>query len=92
VEVEVGRILVQDQPRQKVSKTPSQPITGHGGICLSSSCAKREAKIRRIEVPGQLQQISLQDPLLTRKKLRVVVCICHPNDFRKQKIGGSLSI
>jgi hypothetical protein len=34
-EVEIGRIMIQGQPRQKVSKTPSQPMTGYGGTCLS---------------------------------------------------------
>jgi hypothetical protein len=35
-EVEIKRITVQDQPWQKVSKTSSQPKTGHGGVHLSS--------------------------------------------------------
>jgi hypothetical protein len=30
------RIMVQGQPRQKVSKTSSQPIAGLVGMCLSS--------------------------------------------------------
>jgi hypothetical protein len=35
--VEIRRIEVQGQPRQKVLKTPSQPIkAGHGGTHLSS--------------------------------------------------------
>jgi hypothetical protein len=34
---EIGRIVVQGQPKQKMLKTPSQPIkTGYGGIYLSS--------------------------------------------------------
>jgi hypothetical protein len=36
-EAETGRIVVGSQLRQKVSRTPSQPIkAGHGGIHLSS--------------------------------------------------------
>jgi hypothetical protein len=34
-EAEIKRIKVQGQPRQKVLKTPSQPIAGRDGICLS---------------------------------------------------------
>jgi hypothetical protein len=34
-EVEIGRIVVQGQPRQKVCKTPSQQMAGFGGTCLS---------------------------------------------------------
>jgi hypothetical protein len=35
-EVEIGRIKVRGQSKQKVLKTSSQPITGHSGTCLSS--------------------------------------------------------
>jgi hypothetical protein len=36
-EVEIGRIMVWGQPRQKVHKIPSQPIKNwFGGMCLSS--------------------------------------------------------
>jgi hypothetical protein len=50
-ETEIGRIKVQGQPRQNVSKTPSQPIARHGGSHLSSQ-AIWEADIR-IASPGQ---------------------------------------
>jgi hypothetical protein len=35
-ETEIRKITVQGQPRQKVCKTPSQPIAGNDGACLSS--------------------------------------------------------
>jgi hypothetical protein len=35
-EVEIGRIVVQVKPRQKVRETLSQPISRHGSIPLSS--------------------------------------------------------
>jgi hypothetical protein len=35
-EVEISRIEIQDQPRQKVHETPSQPMAVSGGMCLSS--------------------------------------------------------
>jgi hypothetical protein len=35
-EVEIGRVAVQGQPRQKVPETPSQPMTVLSGICLAS--------------------------------------------------------
>jgi hypothetical protein len=35
-EAEIGRLEVQDQPRQKVYKTPSQQIIGCNSSCLSS--------------------------------------------------------
>jgi hypothetical protein len=35
-EAEMGRILDQKQPRQKVIKKASQPIAGCGGRCISS--------------------------------------------------------
>jgi hypothetical protein len=37
---------------KKVSKTPSQPIAGHGGVYLSSQ-AMWEGEMGRIMVPGQ---------------------------------------
>jgi hypothetical protein len=51
--------VVQEQPRQGVFKTPSQPIAGHNGKCLSSQ-ATQEAEIRRIKVPAHPGQ-SLED-------------------------------
>jgi hypothetical protein len=40
---EIGRTEVQAQLRQKVSKTPSQPIkAGCGGVCLSQLRRKPE--------------------------------------------------
>jgi hypothetical protein len=46
-EVEIRRIGVQGQPRQKVCETPpSQPVTGPGEVHLSSEL-HREAQIRR---------------------------------------------
>jgi GH43 family beta-xylosidase len=41
---EIRRTKVQDQPRQKHHKTPSQPMSGHGDSCLSSQLC-REAQI-----------------------------------------------
>jgi hypothetical protein len=42
-EKEIVRIMVQSQPRQKVSRTPSQRTFGHGGMCLSSQlCGKQK--------------------------------------------------
>jgi hypothetical protein len=38
---EMREITIQGQPGQKVSKTPSQTIAGHGGMCLSSQENKR---------------------------------------------------
>jgi hypothetical protein len=38
---EIERIIVPDQPRQKVGKTPSQPMLEPGGVCLSSQLCKR---------------------------------------------------
>jgi hypothetical protein len=36
LEEQIWKITVQSQPRQKVCKTPFQPIkAGHGGVCLS---------------------------------------------------------
>jgi hypothetical protein len=35
-EVEIRRIIVQDQPEQKVHKIPYQPMAGCGGLYLSS--------------------------------------------------------
>jgi hypothetical protein len=32
----IRRIKVQDQPREKITETPSQPIAGHGSTYLSS--------------------------------------------------------
>jgi hypothetical protein len=32
-EAEIGRIEVESQNEQKVSKTPYQPIAGLGGVC-----------------------------------------------------------
>jgi hypothetical protein len=52
---EIGRIVVRGQPGKKVNKTTSQPIAGHGGMCLSFQ-ATWEAEIRRIMVPGQQKE------------------------------------
>jgi hypothetical protein len=35
-EAEIGRVKVQDQLRQKVHETPSQPRARHVGVYLSS--------------------------------------------------------
>jgi hypothetical protein len=35
-EVEIKRITVTDQTQPKAQETPSQPIAGHGGVCLLS--------------------------------------------------------
>jgi hypothetical protein len=48
-------IAVLGQPRQKVSKTPSQSIAGYNGVGLSSQVAL-ESEIGRISVPGQQEQ------------------------------------
>jgi hypothetical protein len=40
-EVEAKRITVRGQTRQKVSKTPSQPIAGCGGVYLSSQLCRK---------------------------------------------------
>jgi hypothetical protein len=40
-EVEIRRIMVQGQPRQKVGESPSPPKAGHGDLCLSSQLFKR---------------------------------------------------
>jgi hypothetical protein len=34
-EAEIRKVVVQCQTGQKVTKTPSQPIAGHGGMCPS---------------------------------------------------------
>jgi hypothetical protein len=47
--------------------------------------ATQKAEIRRLEVPGQLGQ---KKNHLSRKKLGMVECACHPSDSRKSKIGG----
>jgi hypothetical protein len=53
LEEENGRIVVRGQIRQKVSKTPSQLITGHSNEHASVILVTWEAEIRKIEVPGQ---------------------------------------
>jgi hypothetical protein len=56
-EAEIGRIVVQGQSKQKVSKTPAQPIVGCSGTCLSSQ-AMWKTEIRTITVSGQPGQKS----------------------------------
>jgi hypothetical protein len=58
-ETEIRRISVQDQSRENVSETTSQPIAGRDGVHLSSQLW--EAEIKRLEVLGQPRQKSLQD-------------------------------
>jgi hypothetical protein len=67
--------MVQGQPRQKVrglgqksGRLPSQPITGHSDVYLSSQ-AVREDNIRRIEVPDQPRQNKFEKSHLSGKKL-----------------------
>jgi hypothetical protein len=36
LEVEIRKMVIQGQHRQKVNKTPSQPVIVYGGICLTS--------------------------------------------------------
>jgi hypothetical protein len=36
-DIEIERIKVQDQPRQRVSDTPSQPIAGHTAYSCHTS-------------------------------------------------------
>jgi hypothetical protein len=54
-----------------------QSIAGYGSTCLSSQ-AIREAKIRRIVVPGQPRQKSVRDSISREKKLDVVAYTCLP--------------
>jgi hypothetical protein len=43
-ETEIRRVMVQDQPRQKVLEiTSQQKKAGHGGMCLSS---QREGSVK----------------------------------------------
>jgi hypothetical protein len=79
VETEIGRITVQEQPRQKVHEMPSQPMARCGGMHLPSQLCK-EAEIGRIAVLGKkLMRLSSQ-----QKKLSVVV-YAHPSHRWKQK-------
>jgi hypothetical protein len=41
LEAEIGRTVVQSQASHKVLQEPFQPISGHGGICLSSQLGRR---------------------------------------------------
>jgi hypothetical protein len=42
-EEDTRRIMVQGQPRQKVSETPSQPVkAGYGSICPWSQLCRRQ--------------------------------------------------
>jgi hypothetical protein len=41
MEVEIGRIAVQGQLRQKVQETPSQSFAGCNGSCLSSQLGRK---------------------------------------------------
>jgi hypothetical protein len=94
-EAETRRITVPGQPGQKISKTPSQPLTDCSGVCLSFQ-AMWEAEIKRPAVPGQSGQNKQTNKQktpnvvishLNRKKLGVVVYACHLRDGRKPKNG-----
>jgi hypothetical protein len=50
--MKIKRNAVGGQLRQKISKTSSQPIGGHGVSC-QSSLAMREAEMGRDGVPAQ---------------------------------------
>jgi hypothetical protein len=54
-ETEIRKIMVESQPGQKITKTPSQPIAGHNAVdaIYLSFHAMWEADIKRISVPGQ---------------------------------------
>jgi hypothetical protein len=41
LEGEIGRMIFWGQPGQKVHKTPSQSVAGHGGTCLSSQLCRK---------------------------------------------------
>jgi hypothetical protein len=56
---------IQDQPRQKVHKTPSLPVAGQGGTLVIP--ATWEAEIGRITAPGQPGQKSSQTPSQWKK-------------------------
>jgi hypothetical protein len=49
---EIGRITVQEKPKQKVYESTSRPRAGYSGLPLLYQ-AMGEAGIRTIEVPGQ---------------------------------------
>jgi hypothetical protein len=66
-EAEIGRIIVQGQPRQKVCKTPFKPIAGHSSIHLSFQSVQT-AKVERLMVPGQPRQKTFQELILMGKK------------------------
>jgi hypothetical protein len=76
-EAEIQRIIVQCQPRQKVYKTPSQPIPGHSTVHLSS----------QLHQGGLWSQASPSN--ISMEKTRCVVHTYHPSYGRKYKIGGS---
>jgi hypothetical protein len=80
LEVEIGKTVVQEQPRQKVCKTPistSNWAQWHAPVIP----AVWEAELRRITIPGQPRQKSLQDLTSTEKS-------CHTSDGGKLKIGS----
>jgi hypothetical protein len=81
-EVQIRRIRVQGQFRQRVHESPSQPMSGHDGLCLSS-----QAEIGSIMAPGQPRQKMFAH--LNRNKLSVVAHASHPNDNWQCKVGCS---
>jgi hypothetical protein len=75
-EAQIRRTTIQDQPGNKVHKTPSQAIAGPCGTGLTSQAVGGlHPEHCGFSQPGQ---ISLQDPI-SAESLDVVVCICHPN-------------
>jgi hypothetical protein len=50
-EAEIRRVMVQDQPEQKVHETPSQSTAGYRGMHLSSQ-STQESEMGQIIIPG----------------------------------------
>jgi hypothetical protein len=40
-EAEIQRTIIPGQHRQKFHKIPSQPVSGHSGVCLSSQLCRK---------------------------------------------------
>jgi hypothetical protein len=66
--------MLRDQSEQKESEIQSQSIAEHGSAHLSCKLYW-EAEIRRIMVPGQFGQKSLQDPSPQKKAGHGSTCL-----------------
>jgi hypothetical protein len=67
-EAEIWRLLSQSQPLPKVLQTTSQPMAGEQWLMpVIPAWDDKEADIRRIIVPGQHRQRSLQAPSQKKK-------------------------